>query len=291
MSKISVLFLAVILFVSMSCSGPSGYVAKAVRIMDKHGLFAEGDNWQQAKEKALAAKPEDINQAQDIIREALKVSGGKHSFIYLSEDVKEDASSEWTMPSVEILDDKIAVIKIPGFMGNKDEGIRYANTVIESVPKDVKGAMIDLRGNNGGNMYPMIASVHRFVSQEGKTIGFKTRKGTQWIPLPYIVRIAGVEKKGHIDVKVAILTDENTASSAEATLICFRGQDGVKVFGSPTAGYASANVMYPLPDGSRLVLTTSCDVAQTMEEFCDDPLVPDVPTQAPYEDALEWLRQ
>jgi C-terminal processing protease CtpA/Prc len=77
---------------------------------------------------------------------------------------------------------------------------------------------------------------------------------------------------------VAILTNEWTASSGEALLICFRGLEKVRVFGSPTAGYASANTPFPLPDGSKLVLTIGCDVARTGEEFCDDPIAPDTAT-------------
>jgi C-terminal processing protease CtpA/Prc len=89
---------------------------------------------------------------------------------------------------------------------------------------------------------------------------------------------------------VAILTDDHTASSGEATLICFRGLDYVRVFGAPTAGYASANLPCELPGGDHLVLTVGCDVARTGEAFCDDPIAPDVLTATPLEDALTWLR-
>ena len=89
---------------------------------------------------------------------------------------------------------------------------------------------------------------------------------------------------------VALLTDDMTASSGEATLLCFRGLASARSFGAPTAGYASANTPYRMPDGSQLVLTTSCDMARTGEIFCDDPIAPDVPTDHPLEDALAWLR-
>ena len=80
-----------------------------------------------------------------------------------------------------------------------------------------------------------------------------------------------------------------TASSGEATLLCFRGLDNVRTFGVPTAGYASANVPYTLTDGYRLVITTSCDKARTGEVFCDDPIEPDVETDTPLEDAVSWI--
>ena len=43
-------------------------------------------------------------------------------------------------------------------------------------------------------------------------------------------------------------------------------------------------------DGAQLVLTTGCDVARTGEVFCDDPIVPDVLTSCPLEEAVEWIR-
>lgn len=51
-----------------------------------------------------------------------------------------------------------------------------------------------------------------------------------------------------------------------------------------------ANQPFTLSDGAQLVLTTGCDVARTGEVFCDDPIGPDVLTQTPLEDALNWIR-
>ena len=82
---------------------------------------------------------------------------------------------------------------------------------------------------------------------------------------------------------------EWTASSGEATLLAFRGLKNARTFGSPTAGYASANIPFQLSDGYTMVITTSQDVARTDEVFCDDPIVPDVVTETPLEDAVNWI--
>ena len=263
------------------------YVRQGVFLMDKMGLFAEGPEWAEAKKEALQATPASLDEAQDVVRAALKVAGGKHSFIYKSEDVKEDAVKEWEKPAVRV-EDGIAIFNLPPFSGNADEGVKYAQTVLEGVPDDVRGVVIDLRGNTGGNMYPMIAAVHRFLPDD-VVLRFRSRKRTQQLTASFIVRSAGVGAMEPIDCPVALLTDDHTASSGEAALICFRGLEKARVFGAPTAGYASANAPFPMPDGSKLVLTTSCDVARTGEEFCDDPIAPDVRTETPLEDALAWL--
>ena len=265
------------------------YVRKAIRIMDRQGLFAEGPDWESAKAEALTANPESLEEAQEIVRTAAKVAGGKHSFLQLSGSVAADATSEWPAPEVTFSEEGVPVVSLPHFSGNYDEGVKYASAVLSAIPEGIPGVVIDLRGNTGGNMYPMIAAVHRFLPNDGETLRFRTRGRTQRIPLSYAVQTAGVQQLSRIECLVAILTDSLTASSGEATLICFRGLDYVRVFGGPTAGYASANQPFPLPGGDHLVLTTGCDVARTGEVFCDDPIEPDVLTDTPLEDALEWI--
>lgn len=285
-TKILFLLVAVVLFVACGDANER-YVRKAVKIMDRQGLYAQGERWEAAKAEALAAHPASHEEAVEIVQKALKVAGGKHSFILSADEVTDNDTSAWAMPSVE-LRDGIAVIKLPAFGGNESDGRRYAATVLEALPDRLKGVVIDLRDNRGGNMYPMIAAVHRFLPDDDM-LRFRSRKGTQPVSSDFVMRSVGMERQASIECPVAILTNEWTASSGEAVLICFRGMEKVKVFGSPTAGYASANMPFPLPDGSQLVLTTGCDVARTGEEFCDDPIVPDIATDTPQEDALLWL--
>ena len=287
MKKIS-LILAALLIVSCGDANRQ-YVRKAIRIMDKQGLFADGPDWDSAKTEALSATPASMEEAQEVVRTAAKVAGGKHSFLQLAGSVVADATSEWPAPEVSFSEGGIPVVSLPHFSGNHEEGVKYASAVLSAIPEDIPGVVIDLRGNTGGNMYPMIAAVHRFLPNDDQTLRFRTRSRTQWIPLSYAVQSAGVQQQSRIECPVAILTDSLTASSGEATLICFRGLDYVRVFGGPTAGYASANQPFPLPGGDHLVLTTGCDVARTGEVFCDDPIDPDVLTETPLEDALEWI--
>ena len=286
--KLFVFFAALLLIVSCGDVNRQ-YVRKAIRIMDKQGLFAEGPDWDSAKAEALSANPGSLEDAQEIVRTAARVAGGKHSFLQLAGSVVADAISEWPAPEVSFSEGGIQVVSLPHFSGNHDEGVKYASAVLSAIPEDIPGVVIDLRGNTGGNMYPMIAAVHRFLPNDDETLRFRTRSKTQWIPLSYAVQMAGVQQRSRIECPVAILTDSFTASSGEATLICFRGLDYVHVFGAPTAGYASANQPFPLPGGDHLVLTTGSDVARTGEVFCDDPIDPDVLTETPLEDALAWI--
>lgn len=280
----------------IGCSSPNEtYVRNAIQQMDRKGLYAEGEEWEAMKKEALSQNPETLEEAQAIINKAVKVAGGKHSYLLPADkaQAREKRSNEEVSPTVTIREDGICIIHLPAFAGDDENCLRYARTVLDSISDTVKGVCIDLRGNHGGNMYPMIAAVHRFLPDD-ILLKFKMRRRF-WSVMPinkeFVANLVGVEIESRINCPVAILTDEETASSGEAVLLCFRGLDNVRVFGSPTAGYASANESIILDNGSILALTVSCDIARTGEIFCDDPIVPDVETESPEEDALLWLKE
>lgn len=280
----------------IGCSSPNEtYVRDAIQQMDRKGLYAEGEEWEAMKKEALSQEPETLEEAQAIINKAAKVAGGKHSYLLPADkaQAREKRSNEEVSPTVTIREDGICIIHLPAFAGDDENCLRYARTVLDSISDTVKGVCIDLRGNHGGNMYPMIAAVHRFLPDD-ILLRFKMRRRFQSVmPInkEFVANLVGVEIESRINCPVAILTDEETASSGEAVLLCFRGLDNVRVFGSPTAGYASANESIILDNGSILALTVSCDIARTGEIFCDDPIVPDDETESPEEDALLWLKE
>lgn len=294
MRRIHIFLLATLTIIG--CSSPNEtYVRNAIQQMDRKGLYAEGEEWEAMKKEALSQNPETLEEAQAIINKAAKVAGGKHSYLLPADkaQAREKRSNEEVSPTVTIREDGICIIHLPAFAGDDENCLRYARTVLDSISDTVKGVCIDLRGNHGGNMYPMIAAVHRFLPDD-ILLKFKMRRrfrSVMPINKEFVANLVGVEIESRINCPVAILTDEETASSGEAVLLSFRGLDNARVFGSPTAGYASANESIILDNGSILALTVSCDIARTGEIFCDDPIVPDVETESPEEDALLWLKE
>jgi len=292
--RINILLFAILSIIG--CSSPNQtYVRDAIQQMDRKGLYAEGEAWEAAKKEALSQNPETLEEAQEIINKAAKIAGGKHSYLMPADkaQAREKRSNEEVSPTFTIREDDICMIHLPAFSGDDENCLRYARTVLDSIPDTVKGVCIDLRGNHGGNMYPMIAAVHRFLPDD-VFLKFKMRRRFQSVmPInkEFVAKVVGIDIEPRINCPVAIITDEATASSGEALLICFRGLDNVRVFGSPTAGYASANESIIFYNGSILALTVSCDIARTGEVFCDDPIVPDVETESSEEDALSWLKE
>lgn len=272
------------------------YVDSALKFMD-NGIYAEGDAWKEAKEKARSSAKEvkDYNEAHDILNEALKVAGGKHSGLYVEDDTTTD-EQQTEMPAIELDDDQILYLKVTATEINTPK--EYYNSVIDFVKKnqsDIKGVIIDLRDNVGGDMGPMLATVSPFL-EDGTVLEFRMRTRKTAVTINKGKIKGGGTPVVTEDIKVknipiAILQNNDTASSGEAILLSFRGLDNVKTFGEASAGYCSCNGIRYLYDGAMMALTIASDVARTGEEFCEDPIEPDVETSVPLEDAKEWVLQ
>jgi carboxyl-terminal processing protease len=134
----------------------------------------------------------------------------------------------------------------------------------------VCGWVVDLRGNGGGNMWPMLAGVgpllgDSIVGYYGSTPDAEAwyyRGGTSGILHPD----GTVEAASQVTVEpvalrtaappVAILIDGGTGSSGEAMAVAFRGRPHTRSFGAPTAGFATVNRGSILSDGANMVVTT-----------------------------------
>ena len=273
---------------------PGGYVRHCVKMLDREALYADSPEWQETKAAILAEAKTltTMDQAHEVVSRAARVAGGKHSA--LVPPVTDTTSYPEVAPDVRLLDGNILHVVLPFHTGVKVSDSLYIHRVLGFIQEhpDARGAVIDLRGNTGGNMGPMIASISPLLP-DGIILRFKGRTRTAPIYLESILMGAGLVaeriEKMPASTPVAILTDDHTGSSGEATLLCFRGLDNVRTFGVPTAGYASANVTKFLADGYLLVITTASDMARTGEVFCDDPVEPDVRTETPLEDAVAWI--
>ena len=236
------------------------------------GIYGDSDKFQRARE----AFEEDPTNA-DLLDAAIDAAGGKHSKVFSAEKEK---AIEGTDPSVDF-DDVVLRATVPS-IGRHDDGQAYADTLAKGLTAhpEACAAVVDLRGNNGGDMGPMYAGLSPLLP-DGTALSFVSRMGTTDVTIDGNSVTGGgtptTTTGGKLSVPVAVITDADTASSAEATLLAFRGLDNVRTFGEPTAGYASANVVLDYPDGRSLMLTTAKDKARTGEEFAEDPIAPDAP--------------
>lgn len=171
------------------------------------------------------------------------------------------------------IQNEIGIIKITTFTSYKeDKAIEYAKhcqSILKSFNKKmIKGIIVDLRGNKGGNMDGMIAGLGplfstkllgSFVYNNGlkDTWGYKDGNYLYNDEVIFTIEDPVILKDNY---KIAIIINNDVVSSAEILLISFLGQDNVKVFGRKTRGLTTANIVYRLEDKSRLVLAVATEV-------------------------------
>ena len=276
------------------------YGKNALSTIDKNGIFAGNDEWKSTYNECLKMieNAKSYDDTYDAIRKALSVGGGKHSMLMTKSESQDTTKSyDEVLPTVS-LDGDIAIIKLPDFLGTAEAGQKYAKVAEDFIHENrdkIKGVVLDLRGNTGGDMGPMATAVSSLLP-DGELVYYHYRSYDVPVTLKNgVVSNAGTGGKSlypdeKLNVPVAILTDDMTASSGEALTLCFRGLENTRTFGAPTAGYTSVNMLYNMYDGAQMYLTVAFDKARTGEIFKETSIEPDVATDSPLEAALEWLR-
>lgn len=276
------------------------YGKNALSTIDKNGIFAGNDEWRSTYNECLKMieNAKSYDDTYDAIRKALSVGGGKHSMLMTKSESQDTTESyDEVLPTVS-LDGDIAIIKLPDFLGTAEAGQKYAKVAEDFIHENrdkIKGVVLDLRSNTGGDMGPMATAVSSLLP-DGELVYYHYRSYDVPVTLKNgVVSNAGTGGKSlypdeKLNVPVAILTDDMTASSGEALALCFRGLENTRTFGAPTAGYTSVNMLYNMYDGAQMYLTVAFDKARTGEIFKETPIKPDVATDSPLEAALEWLR-
>ena len=260
------------------------------------GIYADSAEFAEASAAAReeAKHAETLEDIRPALNKAVHAAGGKHSKLIAPVTGDDDEVVETEAASVAVRNG-VAVATVPGIDRHADLQA-YADTLtsglIQARDDGACGAIVDLRGNYGGDMGPMLAGLSPLLP-DGEVLEFVTAGGSMPVSVSgnavngggSAVETAG----GKWDAPTAVLVDEHTASSGEATMLSFRGLERSRSFGAPTAGYASANMVYDFPDGSALMLTMAKDKARTGEIFSEDPIQPDEPGDE--DAALAWLAE
>lgn len=276
------------------------YGKDALATIGKNGIYSGSDEWKSTYEECLKMieNAESYEDTYPAVKKALSVGGGKHSMLMTKSESQDTTESyDEVLPTVS-LDGDIAIIKLPDFLGTAEAGRKYAKVAEDFIHENrdkIKGVVLDLRGNTGGDMGPMATAVSSLLP-DGELMYYHYRSYDVPVTLKDgVISNAGTGGKSlypeeKLNVPVAILTDDMTASSGEALTLCFRGLENTRTFGAPTAGYTSVNMLYDMYDGAQMYLTVAFDKARTGEIFKETSIEPDVATDSPLEAALEWLR-
>ena len=177
---------------------------------------------------------------------------------------------------VKILDNQFGYILMPsnGTLDNIGDTIHIvAQKMHDQIceikdKKSLKGWIIDLRHNTGGNCYPMLLALYDFLGDNNiwgvLDIEKKLKSSIKLSKGKYIDNnetISFIKPKGKTltKSKVAILTNIVTASSGEITAIAFKGRENTIFIGETSYGATTSNDKRELPFGAIMALTTGYD--------------------------------
>lgn len=293
-------------------SAAQTYLENVIGIMEKNSINRKTIDWasfrKQVFERAGAAQT--IADASGALQLALMLLQDNHSFImttekqYISSNSVSCNDSPVTITSVL---NNIGYVKVSGFSGGGAQAEAFAQSIQNDIlAKDkagLKGWIVDLRGNTGGNMWPMLAGIGPILGPGicGHFIDHDNNTSNWEYSADGISRIDGVpvsRAPNHYTLlnpnpKVAVLTDNATASSGEAIAIAFVGRNNTQSFGKLTCGLSTANQSYNLSDGSVLYLTVSFMADRSRKKY-GAAVIPDEITTANGDaltKAIDWLSQ
>jgi len=261
------------------------FVQKSLEIIENHAVNLDNINKirdllnSNSKNKnsveEIAPLYEDVFKYLDDYHGSLKykdksygwtVSSKSHN-TYLKEKIKKEKAVK-----ALLLDKNIGYVRVPGnndFAFKKVDSI--ANDIVANInsinSKKVKGWIVDLRVNTGGNMYPIMLGLKEFIGNDLVFGGFinskneitgnwEIRKNQLLIDNNLLERKSELTIKPKIDIPIVILISRYTASAGEMLLISLIGRPNTYIVGEPTANYTTAVQGFVINENAAINLST-----------------------------------
>jgi len=155
------------------------------------------------------------------------------------------------LPSVSysgITPQNVGYIKLTSFMEKTPEEVRSALESFKLHP-DLKGVILDLRGNGGGLLESAVDVVGMFVPKGTEVLRTKGKKSEKIYKT--------TRKPIYPDIPLAILIDGGSASASEIVAGAIQDLDRGVLIGSRSFGKGLVQSTRPLPYGSLLKVTVS----------------------------------
>ena len=182
-----------------------------------------------------------------------RLSPGEYAHLTTKLD---DSTLNTTAPSGKVLAGGIGYLTIPAVIAAAGSGAydSYVAPAHQLLQQTACAWIIDLRGNNGGSVPPMMAAVAPllgpgtflgYISRDRAIFGYQTSDSTVTTaadahldpsPTP-----AGTGATRLNTAPIAILIDGQTASAAEGVVVAFIGRGLTQSFGASTLGVPTGN--------------------------------------------------
>lgn len=301
---------------ALSIPNAETYLLDAIEIVETQALLADSIDWEERRSLAgqTAATAQTDRDLYVFIREMLNDLGDHHWFFSTPLDVsrRPDELPDSALPTYELVESRIGALQIGPYhvYGDDDGAVRYAQAAHDGLAAlddvGVCGWIIDLRGNDGGFILPMFASVTSFVPpsaeflQESALLGYFTNRAGTELRATYSGGVVRFGDEGLLRVPqphvlddpqapVALLLSSNTKSAGEMTALLLEGRGSTKRFGFPTFGVPAGSEGVELSNGAvmQFAYWTFTDPTGHVHEPVGS-LEPDV-TGGGTRPAIDWL--
>jgi carboxyl-terminal processing protease len=171
-------------------------------------------------------------------------------------------------PETRALEQQIGYIKVPILHAGQSEAVRKA--LGEAVKKGAQRIILDLRGSAGGELKEGVAVANLFLKSGtiAKTVGRKDKILATYEAKP---------EQAATDLPVAVIIDRTTAGASEIVAAAILENQRGEVIGERTLfGMGSDQELFPLDDGSALLLTTARYAAPSGKDFMTNGVTPSV---------------
>lgn len=284
----------------------SEYLTETLDLLEENSVYKNEIDWKEFKSDVLkkVSNAKKIEDTYPAISYAIKKLNDNHSYF---RPIKESEANLENKPlpilADEITPDDIGYIRIPFCIGNESEYNDYIMEIRAKIEKEsqnmLKGWIIDLRGNFGGNMWPMLLSIEPligngtfgyFIDANSKCKAWKLNKGKAYIDDQLIIETNIHSKEDFSNQFLAVLTDNQTASSGEAVAVALKLRENSKSFGQSTFGVSTGCVSHELSDGSIINLAESIFADRKKTKF-GSKIIPDfqVEENQTLKAGIEWI--
>ncbi len=184
--------------------------------------------------------------------------GTKVTLLIEREGVDEPIKKEFTRETIKIdnipyygiLDNGFGYIKLTGFTQNAGNEVKKAFLEMKK-NNDIKGVILDLRGNGGGLLQEAVNITNIFVDKGQMVVSTKGKLKSK--NYTYKTRMAAVDT----EIPLAVLVDNNSASASEIVTGAVQDLDRGVVIGQRTFGKGLVQNVIPLSYNAQMKVTVA----------------------------------
>ena len=154
------------------------------------------------------------------------------------------------IPYYGVLPGGVAYIKLTNFTQNAGAEVKKAYLEMKA-NNELKGVILDLRGNGGGLLNEAVNITNIFVDQNLLIVSTKGKVDSK--NQDHYSRFAAVDK----DIPLAVLVDDNSASASEIVAGAIQDLDRGVILGQRTFGKGLVQNVIPLTYNSQLKITVA----------------------------------